>query len=124
MQPKQRVSNVLCTPIFRLYSDKKTSWRHFIQLSDALKRFGEFVRTVNVSNEATPWDPNVPDYFFTREDLTVLLTGADALTYRSCLRNINQAVAVKQILSPGAVHNLANTTFAHILRKGMNVPRG
>lgn len=82
------------------------------------------MRTVNVSNEATPWDPNVPDYFFTREDLTVLLAGADALTYRRYLRDINQAVAVKQILSRGAVHNLANTTFAHILRKGMNVPRG
>lgn len=80
------------------------------------------MRTVNVSNEATPWDPNVPDYFFTREDLTVLLTGADALTYRRCLRDINEAVATKQILSRGAVHNLANMTFAHILRKRMSVP--
>src|ERR1051325_5559691 len=99
------------------------SWRYFIQLSDAVKRFGEFVCTVNVSNEPTPWDPNVPDYFFMREDLTVLLTGADALTYRRCLRDIYEAVAAKQILSRGAVDNLANTAFATIMRKGMTVPK-
>ena len=58
-----------------------------------------------------------------REDLTVLLTGADALTYRRCLRDIYEAVAAKQVLSRGAVDNLANTAFATILRKGMSLPK-
>jgi hypothetical protein len=94
-----------------------------IQLAEAVKRFGQFVRTVNVSNEASAWDPNAPEYFFMREDLTVLLTGTDAITYQRCLRDLYAAVAAKQILSRGTVHNLANTILAHILRKGMTVPR-
>ena len=81
------------------------------------------MRTVKTSNEASAWDPNASEYFFTREDLTVLLTGADARAYRVCLRDLYGAVAKKQTLSRGAVHNLANTTCAHILRKGMTIPR-
>lgn len=81
------------------------------------------MRTVKISNEAFAWAPNASEYFFTREDLTVLLTGADARAYLGCLRDLYASVAKKQALSRGAVHNLANTTCAHILRKGMTVPR-
>ena len=58
-----------------------------------------------------------------REDLTVLLTGTDALTYRRCLRDLFDAVAEKQILSRSEVVNVANDTCANIFRKGMSISR-
>jgi hypothetical protein len=94
-----------------------------IPLNDALKNFGKFVRTVAISYDAAAWNPNAFEYFFTREDLTVSLTGADGQKYQRCLSDLYEAVAPKEMLSRGAVENLANTAFAHILRKGMNVPR-
>jgi hypothetical protein len=58
-----------------------------------------------------------------RDDLTVVLTGTDALTYRRCLRDLFDAVAEKQILSRNEVVNVANGTCANIFRKGMFISR-
>lgn len=58
-----------------------------------------------------------------RGDLTVLLTGTDALTYRRCLQDLYDSVEEKQILSRGEVQSLANTTCAHIFRKGMELSK-
>lgn len=94
-----------------------------IQIIDAVKQFGEFLRTINVSNDGTRWDPNAPEYFFMRGDLTVLLTGTDALTYRRCLQDLYDSVEEKKILSRSEVQSLANTTCAHIFRKGMELSK-
>jgi hypothetical protein len=102
---------------------KETVKKKKIQLIDAVKRFGKFLRAVNVSNDASRWDPTAPEYFFTRQDLTVLLTGNDAETYRGCLRDLYDSVAEKQILSRDAVQSVANDTCANIFTKGMTLSR-
>jgi len=89
-----------------------------IHLCDALRAFREFVRTVNISNDGQ-WQPNTNEYGFSCEDLTVLLSGADAVSYQGCLHDLYAAVAPKEMLSRGTVENLANAAFGRIARKGL-----
>src|ERR1700682_512107 len=94
-----------------------------MQLSESLKRFNEFVRTVNFSNDAAEWESHAPEYILTREGLTVALSGADAQSYRRCLEALYAAVAPKETLSRRAVNDFANTAFVHIVKKSMSTAR-
>ncbi len=47
----------------------------------------------------------------------MLLSGADAQSYRRCLRDLYDAAASKQMVSRGTADNLANATFARIAKR-------
>lgn len=95
-----------------------------MQLGDALKRFKDFVSGVNISSDASKWSFGEDEYAFYREDLSVLLSGADAQSYVRCLRDLYTAVAPREMFSRSTVDHLANTAFSRIIRESRSLPKG